>query len=74
MKITPFSISKYRFILTDNGSFEKTSTLTITNVRTEDSGQYMCVALNPAGKVEANFTLQVSTKFKFHFISPLIVI
>ena len=39
--------------------FEKTSTLTLTNVRTEDSGQYMCVALNPAGKVEANFTLQV---------------
>ena len=49
----------FRFIISERGMFEKTSTLTLTNVRTEDSGQYMCVALNPAGKVEANFTLQV---------------
>ena len=60
--INKTNITIYRFIISEKGSFEKTSTLTLTNVRTEDSGQYMCVALNPAGKVEANFTLQVFIK------------
>ena len=36
----------------------------LTNVKTDDSGQYKCVAANPAGKVEANFTLQVNEKFQ----------
>ena len=54
----------FRFIIREKGLFEKTSTLTLTNVGTEDSGQYMCVALNPAGKVEANFTLQVIKDIK----------
>jgi hypothetical protein len=49
-----------RFIIFENGGLEKTSQLVLTNAREEDSGNYMCVAENQAGKVEANFTLQVS--------------
>ena len=48
------------FLVFDRGGFEKTSTLVLTNVQAEDSGQYMCVTENQAGKAEANFTLQVS--------------
>ena len=48
-----------RFLIFENGTFEGQSSLVLTNVRTDDSGQYKCVAANPAGKVEANFTLQV---------------
>ena len=50
-----------RYLIRETGSYEKMSTLTITKVRTEDSGQYTCVSQNYAGRVEANFTLQVST-------------
>lgn len=49
-----------KYIITEVGSYEKMSTLTITNVRTDDSGQFTCVSQNQAGKAEANFTLQVS--------------
>ena len=49
-----------RFLIFENGTFEGQSTLILTNVKTDDSGQYKCVASNPAGKVEANFTLQVN--------------
>ena len=31
----------------------------MTNARAEDSGPFMCVSHNQAGRVEANFTLQV---------------
>ena len=48
-----------RFLIFENGTFEGQSSLVLTNVKTDDSGQYKCVASNPAGKVEANFTLQV---------------
>ena len=53
-----------KFLIFENGSFEGQSTLVLTNVKTDDSGQYKCVASNPAGKVEANFTLQVNKKFQ----------
>ena len=37
----------------------ESGTLTITRVKAEDSGHYTCITSNYAGKVEANFTLQV---------------
>ncbi len=49
-----------QFIIYENGTFERTSWLILTNVRAEDSGPFMCVSQNQAGRVEANFTLQVS--------------
>ena len=48
-----------RFVIYESGSFEKTSSLILTNARAEDSGPFMCVSQNQAGRVEANFTLQV---------------
>ena len=38
---------------------ERTSSLSIADVREEDSGQFKCAAENTAGRAEANFTLQV---------------
>ena len=48
------------FLIFEDGGFEKTSSLILTNARAEDSGPFMCVSQNQAGKVEANFTLQVN--------------
>ena len=48
-----------RFVIHERGGFEKTSSLILTNARAEDSGPFMCVSQNQAGRVEANFTLQV---------------
>ena len=49
-----------KFVIFERGGFEKTSSLILTNARAEDSGPFMCVSNNQAGRVEANFTLQVS--------------
>ena len=56
-----------RFVIYETGAFEKTSSLILTNARAEDSGPFMCVSQNQAGRVEANFTLQV--KMIFHAIT-----
>ena len=48
-----------KFVIFERGGFEKTSSLILTNARAEDSGPFMCVSNNQAGRVEANFTLQV---------------
>ena len=48
-----------QFVIQETGGFEKTSTLVLTQARPEDSGPFMCVSQNQAGRVEANFTLQV---------------
>ena len=50
---------RQKYVVVESGSYEKTSTLTITRVKAEDSGHYTCITSNYAGKVEANFTLQV---------------
>ena len=47
-------------MIQETGGFEKTSTLVLTQARPEDSGPFMCVSQNQAGRVEANFTLQVT--------------
>ena len=49
-----------KFVIFERGGFEKTSSLILTNARAEDSGPFMCVSNNQAGRVEANFTLQVN--------------
>ena len=63
-----------QFVIHERGDFEKTSILVLTQARPEDSGPFMCVSQNQAGRVEANFTLQVSTvsnewfgNFTFHW-------
>ena len=53
-----------KFVIFERGGFEKTSSLILTNVRAEDSGPFMCVSNNQAGRVEANFTLQVNLNFQ----------
>ena len=53
-----------KFVIFERGGFEKTSSLILTNVRAEDSGPFMCVSNNQAGRVEANFTLQVILDFE----------
>lgn len=52
-----------KFVIFEEGSFEKTSALVLTNARPEDSGPFMCVSQNQAGRVEANFTLQVCSEY-----------
>ena len=52
-----------KFVIFERGGFEKTSSLILTNARAEDSGPFMCVSNNQAGRVEANFTLQVISFF-----------
>ena len=68
-----------RFVIYETGAFEKTSSLILTNARAEDSGPFMCVSQNQAGRVEANFTLQVKMIFhaitqgtKIHILCPQI--
>lgn len=58
----PPSNSNHNYHRRDSGGYERTSTLLLTNVREVDSGQFMCVTENQAGRAEANFTLQVRAK------------
>lgn len=46
-----------RVFMTDGGGL---SSLLLTNVQPSDSGQFLCVAENRAGRAEANFTLVVT--------------
>lgn len=46
-----------RAFVTDGGGH---SSLLLTNVQPEDSGRFLCVAENRAGRAEANFTLTVT--------------
>ncbi|KAJ8672692.1 hypothetical protein QAD02_003952 [Eretmocerus hayati] len=56
-------ISPYqRILISEEGSFKKRSTLVLTNAQESDSSVFYCVAENPAGSVEANFTLHVSLR------------
>ena len=56
---------RQKYVVVESGSYEKSSTLTITRVKAEDSGHYTCITSNYAGKVEANFTLQVLTYLQY---------
>ena len=50
-----------KYVIVERGTYEKTSTLTIINVKSDDSGHYKCITRNQAGAEEGNFTLQVLT-------------
>ncbi|XP_018311383.1 leucine-rich repeat-containing protein 4B [Mycetomoellerius zeteki] len=57
------AFSSYQKILIfEEGQFRKRSTLILTNAQEADSSEFYCVAENPAGSVEANFTLHVSLR------------
>lgn len=51
-----------RVFIFEDGKFEKTSSLILTNALETDSGEFYCVAENRAGTAEANFTLHVSLR------------
>ena len=47
-------------ILFFSDGIERNFSLTITNVRSEDEGDYNCVAINQGGMAEKNITLTFS--------------
>ncbi|VVC37131.1 Immunoglobulin subtype,Immunoglobulin-like domain,Immunoglobulin-like fold,Leucine-rich repeat [Cinara cedri] len=49
-----------RVFMTDDRTGSGHSSLLLTNVQPSDSGQFLCVAENRAGRAEANFTLVVT--------------
>lgn len=54
--------SYQRIFIVESGSFEKKSTLILTNAQESDSGEFNCLAENRAGNVEANYTLHVTQR------------
>ncbi|RZC32455.1 LRR 8, and/or I-set domain containing protein [Asbolus verrucosus] len=46
----------------EEGTIEKRSELFIYNANTEDNGTFICNAENPAGLVQANFTIRIIVK------------
>lgn len=58
---TAFSAYQRVYIF-EEGTFEKTSSLVLTNALETDSSEFYCVAENRAGMAEANFTLHVSLR------------
>lgn len=52
--------SYQRVLIVESGSFEKRSTLIVTNAQETDSGDFYCIAENRAGNAEANYTIHVS--------------
>lgn len=51
-----------RVYVFEDGTFDKTSSLVLTNAQETDSSEFYCVAENRAGSAEANFTLHVSMR------------
>lgn len=51
--------SHQRVFIYEEGHFEKSNTLVLTNAQETDSSDFYCVAENRAGNAEANFTLHV---------------
>ncbi|XP_065352746.1 uncharacterized protein kek2 [Cloeon dipterum] len=43
----------------EDGSIDKKSELFIFNTNTDDNGTFICVAENPAGKTQSNFTIRI---------------
>lgn len=57
------AINSYqRAYILENGTFEKKSTLIVTNAQESDSSDFYCVAENRAGNAEANYTVHVSLR------------
>ena len=51
----PFTGQTY--VIREEGTVDRWTSLTITNVNTQDAGQYLCVGVNAGGVVERNVTL-----------------
>ncbi|XP_043191774.1 leucine-rich repeat-containing protein 24-like [Amphibalanus amphitrite] len=51
----PFTGQSY--VIHEQGTVDRWTSLTVTNVNTQDAGQYLCVGVNPGGVVERNVTL-----------------
>lgn len=51
----PFTGQTY--VIREQGTVDRSTELTVTNVNTQDAGQYLCVGINPGGVVERNVTL-----------------
>ncbi|XP_058806263.1 leucine-rich repeat-containing protein 24-like [Phymastichus coffea] len=51
-----------KILIYEEGFFRKRNTLVLTNAQETDTSMFFCVAENPAGSVEANFTLHVSLR------------
>lgn len=60
--LTLMSFGRQMYLIREVGTTLKVNSLTIFNVMLKDSGQYLCVSSNPAGRVSANITLNVITK------------
>ena len=54
-----------RVYIVNGGHQNKVSHLVITGAQEADSGQIRCIAVNPAGRATANFTLAVTMKAVF---------
>lgn len=57
------AFSSYQKVyIVESGTFEKKSTLILTNAQEADSGEFNCIAENRAGNIEANYTLHVTQR------------
>lgn len=52
--------SYQKVIINERGTFDKRSSLTLTNAQEADSGDFYCIAENRAGNAEANYTVHIS--------------
>ncbi|KAF4528001.1 hypothetical protein B566_EDAN002184 [Ephemera danica] len=57
-----FSMGSQRVVIYEDGFFEKSSSLVLTNAQDTDSSEFLCIAENRAGTAEANFTLHVAMR------------
>ncbi|XP_035220435.1 leucine-rich repeat-containing protein 4C-like [Stegodyphus dumicola] len=60
--LTLMSFGRQMYLIREVGTTLKVNSLTIFNVMLKDSGRYLCVASNPAGRISANITLNVVPK------------
>lgn len=60
--LTLMSFGRQMYLIREVGTTLKVNSLTIFNVMLKDSGRYLCVASNPAGKISSNITLNVVPK------------
>ncbi|XP_054708605.1 leucine-rich repeat-containing protein 4C-like [Uloborus diversus] len=60
--LTLMSFGRQMYLIREVGTTHKVNSLTIFNVMLKDSGRYLCVASNSAGRISANITLNVIPK------------
>ncbi|KAF8784351.1 uncharacterized protein LOC129959443 [Argiope bruennichi] len=60
--LTLMSFGRQMYLIREVGTTLKVNSLTIFNVMLKDSGRYLCVASNPAGRISSNITLNIVSK------------